>query len=184
MSTTISLTQTQIFTALVSVLNTFGLSSATAGQSVPVIRGQTNRVPEPNATDFVVLWPISRTRLAMNVDTWQTATPPVSIDAMQETEVTIQADIHGPASADNAARITTLFRDQFGVSAFQALGVALAPLYTSDPKQMPFDNGEQQIEERWTVDLTMQANITLTSQAQFADAVSVTTMAVDTAFPA
>ena len=234
MSATVSLTQTGIFTALVGALGSFGLTSA-AGGAVPVIRGQVNRVPEPAGADFVVLWPLMRDRLAVNIDDWadtqitgslaaqvltvtaavpgvlyagqtiygsgvptglqivaQTGGTPGGIGTystnaaasvastilfcgtlskMQETEVTIQADVHGPAAADNSARIATLFRDQFGVDAFAAQGVALAPLYTSDPRQMPFDNGEQQVEERWIIDLVMQANVTITTTGQFAASV-------------
>ena len=253
MSATVSLTQTGIFTALVAALGSFGLTSA-AGGAVPIIRGQVNRVPEPAGADFVVLWPVLRDRLAMNIDDWadtqitgslavvspatkatltvtaavpgvlyagqtiygngvpvgltitaQTGGTPGGIGtyltsaaatvgsttlfcgtmaAMQETEVTIQADVHGPAAADNAARIATLFRDQFGVDAFAAQGVALAPLYTSDPRQMPFDNGEQQVEERWVIDLVMQANVTVTTTGQFADQLSATAEAVEAAYPA
>jgi len=246
MSATVSLTQTQIFTALVAALGMFGLTSA-AGGNVPIIRGQVNRVPEPTAADFVVLWPVLRDRLAMNIDEWsdtqitgsisgtaltvtaatpgilyvgqtlygsnvpaglqiaaQTAGTPGGIGtytvnaaatvtsttlfcgtlaATQETEVTIQADVHGPAAADNAARIATLFRDQFGVDAFAAQGIALAPLYTSDPRQMPFDNGEQQVEERWVIDLCMQANVTITTTGQFADQLAATAEAVEAVYP-
>jgi hypothetical protein len=252
MSATISLTQTQIFTALVAVLGTMGLTS-TSGAPVPIIRGQINRVPEPAGTDFVVLWPISRNRMAMNLDTltdnavtasvtngtmavtavstgsvvpgqivWGAGLPNTGITilaqlsgttggigtysmapspnvtsgplycgtvaATMETEVTIQADVHGlpgatGMAADNVARIQTLFRDQFGVSAFTAQGVALAPLYTSDPRQIPFENAEQQTEERWTIDLTMQASVAITTPQQFADALKATAEAVSAAYP-
>lgn len=199
-----------------------------------VIRGQINRVPEPTGSDFIVLWPIVRERLALNIDTptdsviigsitsnvltvtdvqngsvlpgatiygtdvatgcqiltQLTGTPPNgagtyststtpdvssttlycgTMAALGKTEITIQADVHGPASADNVARIWTLFRDQFGVSAYEAQGFDIAPLYTSEPRQIPFDNGEQQVEERWVIDLCMQANIAITTTQQFAD---------------
>ncbi|MDR3534026.1 MAG: hypothetical protein P4L90_26100 [Rhodopila sp.] len=247
MSSSLSLTQTQLFTALVTVLGSFGLASSN-GAPIQIIRGQVNRVPEPRASDFVVLWPIARDRLAMNVDIWSdtqvsgsitsnvltvnsvingpiilgatifgagvaagctiqsqingaiggvgtystSATPDVSTStlyvgvnaATQETEVTIQADVHGPASADNAARISTLFRDQFAVTAFLTTGVDVAPLYTSEPRQMPFTNGEQQWEERWTIDLCMQANVTVSTTQQFADALTVTPEAVEVYYPA
>lgn len=243
MSATVSLTQTQIFTALVSVLNGFGLTTA-AGVAIPIVRGQTNRVPEPKGADFAVLWPIARDRMTMNVDAWTdtiitasiasnvltvtsvtrgpiiigqslygtniatgcrvlaqltgttggTGTYTVSAtpnqtselmycgtaDAMQETHVMIQVDVHGPASADNAARIATLFRDQFAVTSFDGLGLALAPLYTSDPRQIPFEDGEQQTEERWTIDLSMQANVIITTTQQFADELIATLTPVET----
>jgi hypothetical protein len=168
MPTMISLTETQIFTALRSVLGAFGLAPSDPEQPVQIIRGQVNRVPEPARPDFVVLWPITRDRLAMNITTYDGAPNPGTAAIMQETEVTIQADVHGPFSADNAARIQTLFRDQFAMDAFAASGLPLTPLYTSDPRQMPFDNGEQQVEERWTIDLCMQADVTITVPQQFA----------------
>lgn len=245
MSATVSLSQTQIFTALVSVLKMFGLRSALDGQTVEIVRGQVNRVPEPSGQDFVVIWPIMRDRLAMNIDTALdtiivgsiaaniltvtdvtdgpvaagqtlyniagtitagcqitrqlrgttggngtysvTPTAPVAsgtiycgtIANMQETEVTVQCDVHGPAGADNAARIHTLFRDQFAVDAFDAQGFTLTPLYTSDPRQLAFDNGEQQVEERWVIDLCMQADVTITTTMQFMDTVTVTATPVE-----
>ncbi len=86
----------------------------------------------------------------------------------QYTEVTVQLDIHGPNSADNTQIITTLFRDQFATQQFEQSGFDMAPLYTSDPRQTPFVNGEQQYEERWTVDVALQANPILSVPIQFA----------------
>lgn len=42
--------------------------------------------------------------------------------AMQPTEVTVQLDVHGPNSSDNAQIITTLFRDDYAVEQFKTLG--------------------------------------------------------------
>ncbi len=83
--------------------------------------------------------------------------------------VTIQADIHGPTGADNCARIIALFRDQFCTDALAASGYDVAPLYLSEPRQLPFENGEQQTEERWTIDLALQVNSITTIPQQFAD---------------
>jgi hypothetical protein len=247
MSATVAPLQTDIFTAVCTVLNGFGLTSATAGAPVQVIRGQVNRVPSPAGQDYVVIWPINRSRIAMNIDTFTdtivtgsittnilTVTSVVNGPALpgailygaavsvgcyiisqitglsggvgtyavaptanvtsqpmycgtdahlQETEVTIQADVHGPASADNAARISTLWRDDTGYEALQAANIAIAPLYTSEPKQIPFDNGEQQVEERWMVDLCMQANIVVTTTQQFAATLKSTSTPVYTLGP-
>ena len=92
-----------------------------------------------------------------------------TIAAMQETEVTIQADVHGPSSPENAQRLSTLWRAQFGFDVLGAQNPTLTPLYTSDPRQLPFDNAEQQVEERWIVDLCMQANVTVTTTMQFTE---------------
>ena len=237
----ISLTEKQIFTATVAFLNGIGLAPFVAGEPVPVIRGQVNRVPQPAQTDYVVIWPVTRARLATNTDTLadvivtgaiasnvltasavtggalvtgaflvgSNVTPGCQVQqqtggtpggagtyaltptadgagpyyagtqaSLQPVEVTLQADVHGPASADNAARIGTLFRDQYGVAAFQASGFDVAPLYASDPRQTAFDNGEQQIEERWSIDLCMQANIAVTTPMQFADQLHATAYSV------
>jgi len=93
--------------------------------------------------------------------------------ALQPVNVSIQLDVHGPNSSDNAHIISTLFRDDYGVQAFAATGFDVSPLYTSEPHQIPFINGEQQYEERWVVDCYMQCNpvITLRGQ-QFADELS------------
>ena len=86
----------------------------------------------------------------------------------QYTQVTVQLDVHGPSSADNAQVITTLFRDQYATQMFYQSGFDMAPLYTSDPRQSPFINGEQQYEDRWTIDLVLQANPVLSVPLQFA----------------
>ncbi len=97
----------------------------------------------------------------------------------QDTSVTVQLDVHGPASADNAQIITTLFRDDFGCQDFEASGFSIQPLYTSEPMQTPFRNGEQQIEWRWTIDAVLEINPIVQHPQQFADEVSVELDPVD-----
>lgn len=124
-----------------------------------------------------------------DIGTYQTTpTAPISsqtiyagtVAHMQKIEFTAQVDVHGPASADNAVRITTLWRDQFTVSAFQDMGVGISPLYSGDPKQMPFQNDQQQIEDRWVIDLRMQINPIVITTAQFADQLDATAVSVET----
>lgn len=91
------------------------------------------------------------------------------MNVLQPTKVTVQVDVHGPSSGDNTQIITTLFRDDYAAQAFIASGFDVRPLYASDPHQMPFMNGEQQAEQRWTIDLVMQCNPILTVPQQFAE---------------
>lgn len=35
-----------------------------------IVQGQVNRVSEPQMTDFIILWPLMRNRLATNIDDW------------------------------------------------------------------------------------------------------------------
>lgn len=103
---------------------------------------------------------------------------------LQPTESTIQLDVHGENSAGNAQTITTLFRDQYAVSAFAALDPSIQPLYADDPKQVPFWNGEQQAENRWVITARLQANITLQTPQDFADQLQPTLIDVEAAYPA
>lgn len=106
-----------------------------------------------------------------------------SEDIMQPTQVTVQLDVHGPNSGDNAQTISTLMRDPVGVDLFAASGIDIAPLYADDPKQMPFVNGEQQWEWRWIVDAVLQVNASLNVPQQFAESVSISTHNVEVDFP-
>ncbi|WP_267550378.1 LIC_12616 family protein [Rhizobium rhizogenes] len=103
---------------------------------------------------------------------------------LQPTKVTVQLDVHGPNSAENAQTISTLFRDAFAVDAFALSGFDVTPLYVSDPKQLPFENENQQIENRWVIDAVVQANQIIQAPQQFADELSVNVVNVEAAYPA
>jgi|SRR5579862_4606055 len=177
MPAALSLTEKQTLTALRTVL--LGILP----DGLPIIRTEVNRVPEPAAPDFVLLTPISRIRLATNIDTWTDApeaAPPIGTrDSLAKTEVVVQIDVHGPASADNAQTIATLLRDEYATIEFARTGVEVQPLYAEDPRQSPFENGEQQTEWRWTIDVHLQANPVVTTPQDFADVVEVTTYEAD-----
>lgn len=105
--------------------------------------------------------------------------------AMQPTEVAIQLDVHGPNSTDNCQIISTLFRDGYGYDFFAQQPADMAPLYTDDGRQMPFINGENQYEDRWVMNVYMQANIAVSTGQQFADILTLEgVIDVDATFPA
>lgn len=88
------------------------------------------------------------------------------------TEWTVQIDIHGPLSGDNAKIVETLFRSWYAVEAigeYPGIDFAAVPLYAGDAHQMPFMNAEQQFEWRWTMDLVLQINPVVATPQQFAD---------------
>lgn len=103
----------------------------------------------------------------------------------QETQITMQLDVHGPNSSDNAQIISTLFRDEFAVDFFlaQTPNYGISPLYTSDPRQTPFINAEQQYEYRYTIDAELQVTQTVVVPQQSADAVNVGIVNVEAAYP-
>lgn len=235
-------TDVGVFTAL----RTFLVSILPAG--VPILRGQVNRTPEPQAVDFVVLWELRRERIELNVDSYadviftgsisiteltisdilegtvlvgatvlgsgvstttileQTSGPPGGVGVyvvdrsqsissrlmsagtktvVQNTKVVIQCDVHGPGGADNAHTIATLLRDDYGVQSFadQDPSYGVVPLFTEDPRQMPFINAEQQYEDRYVVEIALQSNQVISVPQQFADVSTIEVISVDAAFP-
>jgi hypothetical protein len=103
--------------------------------------------------------------------------------AIAPTQFDIQLDIHGPASAQTAAIVSTLFRDEYATQYFDDNGIDAHPLYTSEPRQMPFINAEAQYEERWTLDVSLQVNQVVQVPQQFADKLAADLISVDAVYP-
>ena len=106
-----------------------------------------------------------------------------SKSSLQPIKITFQIDAHGPHSGDNAQIISTLLRDDYAVQTFAASGFDVAPLYVVDPRQLAFVNGEQQFEERWTIDAVLQANPIILTPMQFADEITIGIINTDAAYP-
>lgn len=98
----------------------------------------------------------------------------------QPTEIVMQIDVHGPASADNAQTISTLFRDDYAVQQLATAAISIAPLYADDPRQMPFITAANQFEDRWSVDVHLQVNPVVTIPQQFADVLALGVVNVET----
>lgn len=147
-----------------------GFLAAALPEATPIVLGQDNRVPEPGNPDFVVMTPIYEERIETNTDTYFDGFPnsPGTLTIRNPAIVTVQLDVHGPASGDNTHLIVTLFRSEWGVNQFVASGFDVTPLHTGEPPhQIPFDNGEQQIEIRWVIDCVMQVNPLVTVPQDF-----------------
>jgi len=152
---------------------------------VPAVQGLDNRVAEPTEENFVVMIPILRDRLSTNEDTYTDYFPqaPGQLTSKQAVELVIQLDFHGPKGADYAHIASTLFRDTWGVDQFAASGYDVTPLYTDEPKQVPFLNGEQQIERRWMVQAHVQCNPIVTVSQDFAGELVLGLIDVDAKYP-
>ncbi len=103
--------------------------------------------------------------------------------ALQAIELRVQLDVHGPASGDNVQKLSTLLRDEYATSYFDDTGLDLMALYAGDPRQVPFINGEAQWEERWTLDVALQANQIVQVPQQFADELDAGLIEVDAVYP-
>ena len=172
-----SLTQGQID----AVLRGFLLSILPSG--VAVTNAQQNRVAEPSADNFVLLTLLSRRRLGTTVQDWDMspAGNPVVQSNIEAVEVSMQLDFHGADSTDNAQVFATLFRSDYAYQYMMASG--LFPDFCSDGTQMPFINGESQWENRWTLNAVFDCNMVINSAQQFASAVNIGLIEVDSVYP-
>jgi hypothetical protein len=94
-------------------------------------------------------------------------------ETTESVQLAAQVDVYGPNSGNFAQIVSTLFRGEFAVSLFAALSPAISPLYAGDPRQLAFSDGEQQYENRWSIDLEMQVDETVIVPQQFADVLTV-----------
>lgn len=168
MSLTLSFTESDVFTQLRTLL-----MQMTPG--IEVVLAQVNRVSEPAGADFVVMTPLLRTRLATNTDTYANDSAPAigTRQITQTTQFDVQLDVHGPASGNNVQTIATLWRDLYSTTFFDACPIDIQSLYASDPRQVPFLNAESQYENRWTIDLSLQVNPSITLPQDFGDEVDI-----------
>jgi hypothetical protein len=136
---------------------------------VTVIRGLINRVPEPSEADFIVIWPLRRTRLATNVDSYQDDVT-LSVKFLDaSTQLDVQCDVHGPRSGECAQIVSTMLRDDYACQFFERAGSDTRPLYASDPVQALFFNAENQGEERWRIELSLQIAQVVQAPQEFFD---------------
>lgn len=179
MTVTVSLTESQIFTALGGFL----ASILPAGTSV--IQAQINRVPQPIGPDYVVMTALDRSQLSLPAHSYVDPFPtvPGSRNAAQSMQASIQCDVYGPSSDTNAQAIVTLWRDEYASEYFAGIAFPGAPLWSADAKKAPMVNAEMQFEPRWIVDLMLQCNITVGVPMDFVTSVNVQPVNVDAAYP-
>lgn len=159
-----------------------GFLTAVLPSGVAVFKGQANQVPEPQGSDFIVMTPNIRARLATTVQTWdQTDPDPSTVTFAESTRVEVQLDFHGETSTDNAQVVTTLWRSSYAVDFMADSGVT--PLYCDDGHQVPFINSEGKYEDRWIINAVLQVTPVITTPAQFADTLTVGLIEVDTRYP-
>ena len=107
----------------------------------------------------------------------------------QPTKVTVQLDFHSASlstAGDMAQTFSTLFRDDFAVQQFadqEPNYGDIVPLYSEDPRQVPFINDSSQYEWRWMLECHLQVNQIISVPQQFADQITVEIINVDATYP-
>ena len=177
---TIDLTQSQVMILVKSFLQDF---TGIAPQYV--IQGQGNRVAAPNASNYIVFTPLLRQRLATNVTSYNSSGGGLinQHTNVQSTQLPVQVDFYGPMSADLAQIVSTEFRDNDACDYFAASGLQVAPLFCTDPRQLPFSDEGDQVQMRWSTDLQIQIKPGVTLAQDFADSLNLNLIPVDVFFP-
>ncbi len=160
-----------------------GFLASIVGSAVPIVQGLGNRasMPPDDANGFIAVTEITRRRLRTNQHTTGfNVADPTDITTTEGVALTIQIDVYGPTSDDQAQMISTLFRDPYGCN---ALAPVCQPLHADDPRMMPLIDSEAQYEQRWTVGALLQYNPATTTAMQFANALNVDLINVDEAYP-
>lgn len=141
-----------------------------------VVQGLDNGVPQPDGP-HVVMTATRQDRLSTNHESYdgvgtRTATMP--------TQYSIQVDCYGPEASDMATTLVMMWRDPYGCD---AMAPDAAPLYSSDPVQVPLINAEQNYEKRFTFTALLQFNPSVTVPQQYADDLVLELVSVDATFP-
>lgn len=168
MSYPVSLTEDQIMTAL----RAFILAVLPTG--VEVVQGQDNNVPLPSAADFVVMTPARREQMSQTSHDYDPVAGTKEIS--RSTSLHFQLDTYGPNASNNVQAITTLFRDDFGFQFLKPYGIA--PLYCDDGQQMPLVSDQKLYIQRWMMRGVLQTNLAISTPAEFADTIVITSQEV------
>lgn len=161
MSATLSLTDKQTFTALVNFLeNILPTQDVNGNLLIDIVRGQDNKVSEPVTDNFVEMLFLHKERLSTNVVSYteQVGDTTSTRHDLTPIKYAIRLDIHGSNGADNTQIIMSMFRSDHAASVFKGVGYDVTPLWCQDAKQVPFLNGEQQVEQRWILEIYLQCN--------------------------
>jgi hypothetical protein len=175
---TVSITQDDLFNALGNFITSLGfLNPAQVDAQIPidVIRLPVNRNAIP-VGGFISMTPSAQVRLSTNKTVYppNSSGPggvvvPTDFASTMNTRVDVQLDCYGPPSGDWAQILCNLLRSAYACDWFAAnVGFDITPLYADDPHQMPLVDGEQQYEERWTMNCALQSNPTVTLPQQYA----------------
>lgn len=172
MTTSISITEAQLYTALRAFL--IGLLPC------EVVQGQQNRAAMPKG-DFVTMTSLGTTGLSTDKATYQPAASTQTHE--RSTRWDVQLDFYGANAADYANTVATLVKTDYACSQFEASGLGMDPLYAEEPRQIPFVNAESQYEKRWSVQCAFQFNPTVVVSQQFAASLKVVPENIDVVFP-
>lgn len=159
MTITQDITEFQVFSALRA-----GIEAIT-GQ--PVYKGLSNEVPMP-AVDYIVLNPVMQVRHGTNETEYEDNIDNLIRHESVQYDYIIQIDCYGNNSGNTINIINLLFRSDY----FDSSGIV--PFYTSEPRQLTWEDSTRLMVERWHMDLHISYNPTASIETESAIELNVT----------
>lgn len=167
-----TLTQSDMFTALRKVLLKL--------VDVEVLQSQQNRVSSPTG-NFITMTSLGLDPKSTNRTEYENQSSTPGNEVMRRTLLwRVQLDCYGNEAATMCNLISTVFRSEWACEAFNSTGYAVSPISAGEPRQTAFIDSEQQYGDRWSVDLTMQADVYVRVGQYFFDSATITAVSVDT----
>lgn len=141
---------------------------------------QQNRVAMPIGS-FITMTPLDIGVLSTNNYTYTNQDSTPGKEVMSHTsQWRVQLDCYGEGAGDMANIISTVFRSEWACESFSDTGYMVRPVYSTDPRQTYYIDGESQYGERWTIDVTMLFEDGIGVDMYFFDSASVTLTPTDT----
>ncbi len=173
MSAAISVTRSQLLAALRGFL----LSAV----DVEVVQAQDNRVAMPDGP-FITMTDMGFVGLSTNRSSYHDPGAGIGTETnARSTQWNVQLDFYGEGAADLAATVAVLVRSEYACR--QLANSGMQPLYAGEPRNTTLLNGEQQYEERWTLEFSAQCNPSVTTPMDFADELVIQLAETDVTFP-
>lgn len=171
MAATLNWTADQLFTVLQGYF--------AALLSIPVVRGQGNRVPVPAALgdDYAVVTPVFQSMLSQPVREYGGLAETVTFKVGMQWS--LQVDFIGPNSQSLAVVAMLPWRSAWGCDQLPDI----VPLFVGDAVQSPQIGAEEQFEERWRVEAVISYVAIMTLAQQSAIALEIDLISVDATYP-
>jgi len=148
-----------------------------------VLQGQQNNATMPLG-EFVIMTPLHMSALETTRRTYDR--PNGKALNAQGKELRVQLDCYGESAMDAASALAALFRSPASTEWMERYALdggfplRLQVLYASDARNVTFINEASNYEGRWTLDVHLQINQTVTTPQEFAEQLNVDTAEADT----
>ncbi len=147
--------------------------------AIETVAGYDNRVPMPIAP-YILIAVLYILPLATDESSYDHLAAKVTKQSLQ---CTVQIDCYGVDALKLATTLSVMLRDEFACAEFATESFEIQPLYAEYPRRMPFIQGEDQYEQRWTFTAVLQYNPVIVTPMQFADTLAAGLINVDVTYP-